>query len=112
MISEGDQVAAQEYSDNHCRQLFPGKVSDNINQYFSEGVLPTEPQVAAKVVTQVTMYTIVDVDGILYYNGQKGDSLRAAVPCSLQQSMMEEYYSGIMAGHFSGLKVYKAMLRQ
>ena len=28
-----------------------------IMQYFSEGVLPTEPQVAAKVVAQATMYS-------------------------------------------------------
>ena len=77
---------------------------------MSSTILPTEPQVAAKVVAQATMYTIVDV--ILYYNGQKGDSPRAVVPCSLQQSMMEDYHSGIMAGPFSGPKVYKAMSRQ
>ena len=77
---------------------------------MSEGVLPTEPQVAAKVVTQATVYTLLN--GILYYNGQKDDFPRAVVPCSLQWSMIEEYRSGIMAGHFSGPKVYKAMLRQ
>ena len=81
-----------------------------IIQYLSEGVLPTEPQVAAKVVAQAIMYTIVD--GILYYNGQKGDSPRAVVPCNLQQSMMEEYHGGIMTVHFSGPKVYKVMSRQ
>jgi len=41
------------------------------------------------------VYTIVD--DILYFNGSKG---RAVVPCGLQQSMMEEYHSGVMAGHF------------
>ena len=81
-----------------------------IIQYLSKNVLPAEPQLAAKVVAQVSMYTIVD--DILYFNGQKGDSPRAVVPCGLQQSMMEEYHSGIMAGHFSGPKIYKTMFLQ
>ena len=81
-----------------------------IIQYLSKSILPAEPQLAAKVVAQASMYTIVD--DILYFNGQKGDSPRTLVPCGLQQSMTEEYHSGIMAGHFSGPKIYKTMSYQ
>ena len=78
-----------------------------IIQYLSKNILPAEPQLAVKVVAQTSMYTIVG--DILYFNG---DSPRAVVPCGLQQSMMEEYHSGIMAGHLSGPKIYKTMSRQ
>ena len=62
------------------------------------------------VVTQTSMYTIDD--DILYFSGQKGEFPRAVILCGLLQSMMEEYHNGIMAGHFSGPKIYKTTLHQ
>ena len=38
-----------------------------IMNYLSEGVLPEDSQVAAKIVVQASLYTMAD--GILYYTG-------------------------------------------
>ena len=43
-----------------------------IMKYLSEGVLPEDTQVAAKIIVQASLYTMAD--GILYYTGQKKDS--------------------------------------
>jgi len=64
--------------------------------HLSQGVLLNEAQFATKIVTQASMYTLVD--DILYYSGQKSDLPRAVVPCGLQQNMVEEYHGGVMAG--------------
>ena len=40
--------------------------------YLSEGILPDDSQVAARIIAQASLYTMVD--GILYYIGQKNDS--------------------------------------
>ena len=66
---------------------------------------------AAKIIVQASLYTMVD--GILYYIGQKSDSSpRVVVPSEYKRTLIEEYHSGIMSGHFSGPKIYKTMSRQ
>ena len=72
--------------------------------YLSQGIIPEEPQLATRTVTQAPLYTMID--GILYYTGQKGDPPKAVVPSTLKQSMIKDYHSGIMAGHFSGPRTY------
>ena len=82
-----------------------------IMTYLSEGVLPENSQAAAKTILQASLYTMAD--GMLYYIGQRGDSIpRVVVPSGYKKRLMEEYHSGIMSGHFSGPKIYKAMSRQ
>ena len=80
-----------------------------IMKYLSEGVLPEDTQVAAKVIVQASLYTVAD--GILYYTGQKKDSTPiVVVPCDYKKKLMEEYHAGvIMSGHFSGPRIYKTM---
>ena len=78
--------------------------------YILQGIIPEEPQLATRTVTQAPLYTMMD--GILYYTGQKGDPPKAVVPSTLKQSMIKDYHSGIMAGHFSRPKIYKAMAPQ
>ena len=69
-----------------------------IINYLSQGIMLEEPQLATRTVTQAPLHTMMD--GILYYTGQKGDPPKAAVPSTLKQSMIKDYHSGIMAGHF------------
>ena len=57
------------------------------------------------MVAKASVYTLVD--GILYYIGHV--SPRAVVPSSLKKSLIDEYHSGVMAGHFSGPRVYQEM---
>ena len=39
-------------------------------------------------------------------------SPKAVVPSNLKQSLIDEYHSGVMAGHFSGPRVYQEMSRK
>ena len=82
-----------------------------IMNYLSEGVLPEDSQVAAKLIVQASLYTMAD--GILYYIGQKKDSVpKVVVPSEYKKRLMEEYHAGVMSGHFSGPRIYKTMSRQ
>ena len=79
-------------------------------EYLLKGKLPPDPISAAKILPQASNYTTVD--GILYYVGQKRDSVpRAVVPVRMRQDLIEEYHAGVMSGHFSGPKIYKIMSR-
>ena len=60
------------------------------------------------MVAKASVYTLVD--GILYYIGHV--SPRAVVPSSLKKSLIDEYHSGVMAGHFSGPRVHQEMSRK
>ena len=63
------------------------------------------------MVTKASVYTLID--GILYYIGHRYNaSVRAVVPSSLKHSSIDEYHSGVMAGHFSGPRVYQEMSRK
>ena len=56
--------------------------------YLSKGVLPEDSQVAAKV-AEASLYTMAD--GILYYIGQKKDSIpKVVVPSDYKKRLMEE----------------------
>ena len=79
--------------------------------YLKDGTLLTDRDLASQMVIKASVYTLVD--GILYYIGHGKDvSLRAVVPSSLKQSLIDEYHSGVMAGHFSGPRVYQEMSRK
>ena len=82
-----------------------------IMNFLSEGVLPEDSQVAAKIVVQASLYTVAD--GILYYIGQKEDSIpKVVIPSDYKKRLMEEYRTGVMSGHFSGHRIYKTTSHQ
>ena len=106
-----DQDDATNCSDTfHEEQLRDPKLHP-IMVYLSEGFLPEDPQSAAKIIVESSLYTMAD--GILYYTGEKKDNIpKVVVPSQYQNKLMEEYHAGVMSGHFSGPKIYKAMSRQ
>ena len=62
--------------------------------YLKDGTLPTDRDLASQMVIKASVYTLID--GILYYVGHGKDvSLRAVVPSSLKQSLIDEYHSGV-----------------
>ena len=82
-----------------------------IMNYLSEGVLSKDSQVAAKLIVQASLYTMAN--GILYYVGQKKNSVpKIVVPSEYKKKLMEEYHAGVMSDHFSGPRMYKTMSRQ
>jgi len=112
---EPDHISELLRKDPGCNNISENSFADEqlndpalrpIILYLLKGILP-EPVFAAKTVAQSSLYNIVD--GILYYTGQKDSPARAVVPCGLQKGMIEDYHGGIMAGYFSGSKVYKVI---
>ena len=78
---------------------------------LAEGVLLEDFQLAERIIVQASLYTMAD--GILYYIGQRKDSIpKVVVPSEYKERLLEDYHAGVMLGHFSGPKIYKTISRQ
>ena len=67
-------------------------------------------KVARKLVAQALHFAVVD--GILYCVDPKGGGRkRVAVPVHLREGILHESHGGLLAGHFSGAKLYEAVSR-
>ena len=98
-------------SDSFHEQQLRDSTLNPIMSYLSDGILPDDSQVAAKIIAQASLYTMVY--GLLYYVGQKNDSSpRVVVPSEYKRRLIEEYHSRIMSGHFPGPEIYKTMSHQ
>ena len=101
-IKDSNIFSSEQLKDKELKPIIP---------YLKDEILPTDRDLASQMVTKASVYTLID--GILYYIGHGKDvSLRAVVPSSLKQSLIDEYHSGVMAGHFSGPRVYQEMSRK
>ena len=78
-----------------------------LTDYLEIGMLPSGRQEARGVAARALNFTIVDK--VLYLlDGRPLNRKRAVVPSHLQQEVFHNYYSGWMAGHFSGIQLYIA----
>ena len=76
---------------------------------LSTGKLPDCDQRAKRIAAQVLSLALVN--GVLYFLDSKGgDRKRCVVPRQLRERIMEKNHSGPMAGHFSGERLYKALV--
>ena len=98
------------HSDSFHEEQLRDPTLHPIMAYLFEGVLPEDSQLATKMIVQASLYTMAD--GILYYIGHKDSVPKVVVPSEYKKRLMEEYHAGVMSGHFSGPKIYKAMSRQ
>ena len=81
-----------------------------IIQFLHNDHLPDDEIQTRKVVVQAHDFAIVD--GIVYFVDPKNDHRqRCAVPKHLRTQLLEENHSGPMAGHFSGEKLYRALVQ-
>ena len=78
--------------------------------YLADSTLPTTDSLAHKVMVQVSSMTMEK--GILYYVDTKQNCKRVVVPQHLRDTIMAEYHGGVMAGHFSGVRLYKTLVKQ
>ena len=84
--------------------------SVEMRQYLSHGELPSDSGRARKIAAQAPSFALVD--NILYFiDAKRNNQRRCVVPKHLRTSVMEENHSGPLAGHFSGEKLYKALVR-
>ena len=74
------------------------------------GELPEDDTRARKLVAQSFSFTLLV--GILYFiDPRRDDRKRAVVPCQLREGILEESHGGPMRGHFSGVRLYKSLVR-
>ena len=79
--------------------------------YLKDGRLPENEQQAQEIITLSKQFTILDE--ILYRENSKGGELpQIVIPASLKQQMMEEHHAGLLAGHFSGPRLYKTISKR
>ena len=107
LISDLLQMQHDKIDDSHplSSEQLKDKELQPIILYLKEGTLPTDQNLTSQMIVKASAYSLID--GILYYIGHV--SPRAVVPSNLKQSLIDEYHSGIMAGHFSGPRVYQEM---
>lgn len=75
-------------------------------QYLMEGNLPEDSQESHALASKAVNFTLIDE--VLYCVDPKQPSFQqVVVPAHLQKSVLEEYHSGKMAGHFSGPRPFK-----
>jgi len=98
----------------------PDKLVDNqlkdkdlkpIITYFEEKCLPDDKTKAQRIMSSVPMMTLES--RILYHiDCKQRDTKQVVVPSQSQQQIMADYHSGIMAGHFSGVRLYKTLSKK
>lgn len=77
-----------------------------IIQYMKNGVTPSRDcNLASKVILLAQNMTLVD--GILYYID--ATQRRALVPAKLRERLLHSTHGGLMAGHFSGKRLYNIL---
>ena len=82
----------------------------SIIQYLTGGNLPEDPQESRALTSKAANFTVIE--GLLYRVDPKQPGLRqAVVPAHLQKGVLEEYHGGKMAGHFSGPRLFKTVVR-
>lgn len=82
-----------------------------MTQYLEKGILPDSTKDACWLATQAPLFTLIDE--ILYYLDDKQPGVRhIVVPKHLREHVMQEYHSGNMAGHFSGARLYRTLVRR
>ena len=77
--------------------------------FLESGCLSEDKQRARKIAAQEPSFTLLD--GILYFLDSRRGGRRVVVPRHLRQDILEENHSGPMAGHFSGERLYKTLMR-
>lgn len=93
----------------HLEQKKDIKVKE-LYDYVARGTMPRDEQQAKKICGQAVHFAVID--DILYFIDSKPQGRkRAVVPAHLQEQILRENHGGIMAGHFSGDRLYKLVSR-
>ena len=73
-----------------------------------DGTLPKDEQEACKLLAKASYCTIID--DILYrVDPQNASSQKAIVPSHLRSEILHQNHDGKMAGHFSGVRLFKVV---
>ena len=110
------QVEPETTENNNCSDTMSNEqLKDQelapIIMYLKDGTLPEDIKLASKIVAEATLYAIYN--GILYYVGPtQTETSRVVVPQQLRQEIIQNYHDEHLAGHFSGLRLYKTLVQR
>ena len=79
-------------------------------KYVEDGTLPCDEKQCHRVVAQWTFFALVD--GVLFHvDPKRKHQKRAVVPDHLREEIMQSVHGGPFAGHFSGNRLFKVLVR-
>ena len=108
---EADSVQTSDGATDYASQQRKDQQLKEIVDFLSSGRLPEDSKRAKTVASQETLFSLSD--GILYYVDPKGDhQRRVAVPQHVRKQLLEENHRGLYGGHFSGPKLYNALVKR
>ena len=110
-ILEADPVQMSEKHTDYDSEQHKDQQLKEIIDFLSDGRLPNDSNRAKVIASQEALFTLVD--GVLYYVDPKSDHRqRVAVPQHLWKQLLEENHRGLYGGHFSGPKLYSALVKR
>ena len=110
-ILEADPVQMSENPTDYDSEQHKDQQLKEIIDFLSDGQLPNDSNRAKVIASQEALFTLVD--GVLYYVDPKSDHpRRVAVPQHLRKQLLEENHRGLYGGHFSGPKLYSALVKR
>ena len=72
--------------------------------------MPCDEKQCRRVVSRSTLFALVD--GVLFYvDPKRKHQKRAVVPDHLREEIMQSVHGGLFAGHFSGNRLFKVLVR-
>ena len=93
----------------HLEQQKDPKVKE-LYDYVEKGEVPKDGQQAKKVCGQAMHFAVID-DILYFIDSKQQGRKRAVVPVHLREQILRENHRGIMAGHFSGDRLYNLISR-
>lgn len=79
-------------------------------KYLEDGTLPCDEKQCRRVVARSTLFALVD--GVLFYvDPKRKHQKHAVVPDHLREEIMQSVHGGPFAGHFSGNRLFKVLVR-
>ena len=98
---EESSFASEQRKDSSVREII---------DFIRHGTLPANNDRAGKIALQQSMFTTTD-DGILHFVDSKHkNNTRVVVPRHLQQHILRDTHSSAYGGHFSGQRLYTALM--
>ena len=94
-------LAAEQQSDAFLESLI---------QYLTDGTLPQDPDKSKLLIAKAPSFELIDK--LLYHIDIKQQQIKqVAVSVHLRQQIMHDNHRGRMSGHFSGLRLFRVIVR-
>ena len=108
---EADPEQTSEERTDYAGEQYKDRQLTEIIDFLVDGCLPEDSKRAKLVASQVAGFTLVD--GVLHYVDDMNDHrCRVALLQHFHKQLLEENHRGLYGGHFSGGKLYNALVKR